>query len=218
MTILLDVPNRVTGDAGNGHRWWGTGKALALLNGIQDLSAEAVAMADDTVVEVNGVNVCHVVGNMTVGATCGDRDHVMLNRCRRGRMVESVLCPVAVGAILWLAGDPIADGVLDLLPCAAMTFETGVFTATEGHDMDDTGGAGVSTVMARGAEGMCSHVVHVATPGLDMADRTIRWRIVEWFMGWLLGGVGNGEVDQVVMVAAFTIDDSAAGFTTVDGI
>ena len=57
--------------------------------------------------------------------------------------------------------------------------------------MDDAGGAGVWTVMAGRAEGMGGQVVHMVTPGLDVADRAVRWRIAERVVARTLDGMGQ---------------------------
>ena len=111
-------------------------------------------------------------------------------------MVEGVFRAMAVGAVLRLPGDAIGDrgldlGVKDWVKLVAMAFDTGVLGAAEGHDVNNTGGAGVRAVMAVGAEGVGAQVVHMAAPGLNMTDGAIRWGTVERVVGRFLSGMGD---------------------------
>lgn len=63
-------------------------------------------------------------------------------------MVESILCAMAIGAVLHLAGDTVGNGVFDLLDLAGVALGTGAFRLIEGHYMDNAGGSGVRTVVA----------------------------------------------------------------------
>lgn len=58
-------------------------------------------------------------------------------------MIESILYAVAVGAVLLQACPAVDDGIHDLLSAAAMAFDTGVFGAGKGHDMNNAGGSRV---------------------------------------------------------------------------
>ena len=48
-----------------------------------------------------------------------------------------------------------------------------------------------------------------------MTDRTIRWRIIERVMGRLFRGMGNRQIDQIIMVAGFTVNDAATGLAII---
>jgi len=183
MVRIPDVTHRVTGDAGDSYRRRRAGEALALLNGILDILADGVAMAHNTIVLMDGVNVTHRGRDMTGCAAGGDGDHVMLNSCRWDRMIEGILSPMAVGAILGLVQRCLAifDSVHDCWVFAAVAFVAGVFGAAEGHDVNNAGGAGVGAIVAVRAEGIGAQVVHMIAPRLNMAERAVRWRYREIF-------------------------------------
>lgn len=152
VVILRLVAHRMTGDAGDSHGRRRAGEALPFLNGIPDkLRNEAfvVAMAHNTVVLMDGIDITHGGGDMTGGdAASGDGDHIMLHRGRWDRMVEGVFNPMAVGAILELTGDAIGNGINDLLSGAVVAFDAGVICGAEGHDMNNAGGVKIRAVMA----------------------------------------------------------------------
>lgn len=124
-------------------------------------------------------------------------------------MVEGVLSPVTVGAVLKLSESTIGDGLFDLLPRAGMAFDTGVIGAAKGHDMDNAGGIRIRAVMAVRAEDVGAHAIHMVTPGLDMTDRTIRRWIAKRFMARTFDGMGQGQrINQIVMVTGLAINES----------
>ena len=118
MAIGRNVAHRVTGDAGDSHWRWRAGEVLTLFNSIPDkLGHEGfvVAVAHDAIALMDGIDITHIGRDMTKGdAAGGDVNHIMLLGCRRNRMVEGVLNPMAVGAILELTGDAIGNGGFDL--------------------------------------------------------------------------------------------------------
>jgi len=234
MAIGLDVAHRVTGDAGDSHWRRRAGKALALLNSIFDILADGVAMADNAIALMDGVDITHRGRDMAGCAAGGDGNHVMLNGCRWDRMVEGILRPVAVGAILGLVRGSFAifDSVHDRRILAGMALDAGVFGAVEGHDVNNAGSAGVGTVMAVRAEGIGAKVVHMIAPGLNMAERAVWWRYREVFqrigrtvvmlrffdimtMNFIRSDSGD-RIDQIVMVAGLAINDPSAGLTIFD--
>ena len=106
MGILRIVAHRVTGEAGDGHWWRCAGEVLAFLNGIADILGNevfVVAMADNAIAPMDGVDISHSGRDMTRGDTAGgDGNHIMLLGCRWDRMICLVFLSVAVGAILEL--------------------------------------------------------------------------------------------------------------------
>jgi len=232
MAIGLDVTHRVTGDAGDGHWRRRAGVTHAFCNGILDILADGVAMADHAIALMDDVDITHVGCDMTGCAADSDRNHVMLDCGRWNRMVEGILRPVAVGAILPLIQGRLAilDGCQDLWPPAAVAFDTGVLAAAEGHDVNNTGSAGVGAIMAVRTEGIGAQVVHVIAPGLNMAEGAVGWGVGKLgvnpvVMRWLfyimtmdfVRSDSGDRIDQIVMVTGFAINDLGAGFAVFDG-
>lgn len=83
--------------------------------------------------------------------------------------------------------------------------------------MNNTGGAWVRAVMAWRAERMGGQVVHMAGPRGDVADCTVRRRIIKRVMGWALCGMGNRRGDQVVVMTVFAVNGEGSRFAIGDG-
>lgn len=165
MAIGLFVAHRMTGHAGDRHRWRSMSIALSLINGILDFLPDTGDVADITVALMDGEDLAHRARHMAGGTTGRGRDHVMGNIVRWGRVVEGVLSPVTVSAVLRLAGDAVSNSGLNLLARTAMTLGAGVLGPTEGHNVDHAGSTGIRAVMTVGTEWVSIKVIHVARPG-----------------------------------------------------
>lgn len=179
VAVFLFMAHWVTCDAGD-RDWCIYCETIAVGDRVLDILANTVTMAGDAIALVDDIDVAHAGCDMAGGTACGGRDHVMLHRSWRRRMVRIILDAVAVGAVLRDAGFAINDRVFDLLSCGGgMAFETGIFCIAEGHDMNDTGGAGIRAVMTGRAEGIRAQIDHMGAPGLKMANGAVWWRFGE---------------------------------------
>jgi len=147
MAINGFMTDWMAGDAVDRIGWRRTGETLALLHSIFNVLGIVDAVAGNTVTTVDNISVAHGSRNMTSCAAWGNGNHVMLDSGWRCWVIECVLHPVTVCAILLDSRHAVGNRVNDLRPGAGVTLGAGVFVATEGHDMNNACGARVWAIV-----------------------------------------------------------------------
>lgn len=118
----------------NGHRIG----AATIMDRVDHLLA-AVGMAKQTIAPMNPIDPSHIRHRVAAGTRSDRAQHIMIGVGRRDRMVELILRPMTVGAILWNPRLAIDNGVDNLLTSAGMTFDADIILARDSHDVDHPG-------------------------------------------------------------------------------